>query len=67
MTQWNGRRTFVLSRGLEYFTESELDMQMGVHNFSLPDELWASIQRAAAKAGAKRGKPMSVSEWIRRR
>ena len=40
-------------------------MQMGVHNFSLPDELWASIQRAAAKAGAKRGKPMSVSEWIR--
>ena len=25
----NGRRTFVLSRGLEYFTESELDMQIG--------------------------------------
>ena len=23
------RRTFVLSRGLEYFTESELNMQIG--------------------------------------
>ena len=38
---------------------------MAVHNFSLPEELWTSIQRAAANAGAKRGKPMTVSEWIR--
>ena len=38
---------------------------MGVHNISVPDDLWARIQQAAAKAGAERGKPMSVSEWLR--
>ena len=38
---------------------------MGVHNISVPDDLWGRIQQAAAKAGAERGKPMSVSEWLR--
>ena len=38
---------------------------MGRYTISMPPELWASIERAAAKAGADRGKPMSVSEWIR--
>lgn len=36
------------------------------HNLSISDELWAACERAAAEAGAKQGKPMSVSEWIRR-
>lgn len=26
---------------------------------------WALMQRAAAAEGAKRGKPYSVSEWVR--
>lgn len=32
----------------------------------IPDDLWKRIQRAAAILGAKEGKPISVSEWIRR-
>ncbi len=35
------------------------------HNISVPDELWTRIQQAAAEAGVERGKPMSVSEWLR--
>jgi len=35
------------------------------HNLSIPDELWAACERAAAEEGAKRGKISSVSEWIR--
>ena len=31
----------------------------------LPDDLWKRIQQAAANEGAKRGKPVSASEWIR--
>ena len=38
---------------------------MNVHNWSVSDELWARCERAAAEAGAERGKPMSVSEWLR--
>ena len=38
---------------------------MGRYNISMPDDLWGRIQQAAAKAGAERGKPMSVSEWLR--
>ena len=38
---------------------------MGRFNITMPDDLWARIQRAAANAGAERGKPMSVSEWLR--
>ena len=35
------------------------------HNISVPNELWARLQRAAANEGAARGRPMSVSEFIR--
>jgi len=35
------------------------------HNLSISDELWAACERAAAEEGAKRGKSMAVSEWIR--
>ena len=36
------------------------------HNLSISDDLWAACERAAAKDGAKQGKPMSISEWIRK-
>ena len=35
------------------------------HNLSISDELWAACERAAAQEGAERGKPGSVSAWIR--
>ena len=38
---------------------------MGRYSITMPPELWGRIQQAAAKAGAERGKPMPVSEWIR--
>lgn len=38
---------------------------MSRHNLSISDELWAKVQKAAAEEGAKRGKPMPVSEWLR--
>ena len=34
-------------------------------NVSISDELWARVERAAAEEGAKRGKPLPVSEWLR--
>ena len=45
--------------------ELHTENKMGRYNISVPDDLWARIQQAAAKAGAERGKPMSVSEWLR--
>jgi len=38
---------------------------MSRHNWSVSDEIWARCQKAAAAAGAERGLPMSVSEWLR--
>ena len=38
---------------------------MSNHNLSMSDELWARVERAAAEEGAKRGKPLPVSEWLR--
>ena len=38
---------------------------MGRYTIKMPPDLWARIQQAAAKAGAERGKPMPVSEWLR--
>ena len=35
------------------------------YNFSISQEMVDEVQRAAAEAGAQRGKPLSVSEWIR--
>ena len=35
------------------------------HNILMPDDLWDDIERATADAGAKRGKSLSVSEWLR--
>ena len=34
-------------------------------NISISDELWDAAKRAAADAGAARGKPMPISEWLR--
>lgn len=34
-------------------------------NIFLPDALWTKMQKEAADAGAKRGQPMHVSEWVR--
>ena len=39
---------------------------MSRHNMWIPDELYAPLQAAAAKAGADEGKPISVSAWVRR-
>ena len=36
------------------------------HNFWFPDELYARLQAAAAQAGEKEGKPISVAKWVRR-
>ena len=39
---------------------------MSRHNISIPDdELWARVQKAAAEEGARQGRTVSVSEWIR--
>lgn len=35
------------------------------YNISISQPLIDAAQKAAAQAGAKRGKPMPVSEWIR--
>ena len=35
------------------------------HNILMSDDLWAEIEKATATAGAKRGKSLSVSEWLR--
>jgi hypothetical protein len=35
-------------------------------NIWISDELWNRICREASKQGAKEGKPLSCSEWIRR-
>ena len=35
------------------------------HNLSISDELWAKVQLAAIQEAVKRGRPISVSEWIR--
>ncbi len=40
-------------------------MAMKRHNILMPDDLWGEIERATANAGAKRGKKLSVSEWLR--
>jgi hypothetical protein len=34
-------------------------------NIWFPDDLWKRIEAAAAQEGAKRGKPVSVAEWVR--
>lgn len=31
----------------------------------IPDDTWAIAEQAAASRGAKEGKPLSVSAWIR--
>ena len=36
------------------------------HNISIPKDLWDKIRRAAAKAGARMGRTVSISEWLRR-
>jgi len=38
---------------------------MARRNLYIPDDLYERIQRAAAEEGARRGQPMSVSEWLR--
>lgn len=34
-------------------------------NLVIPDDLYAKIQKAAANAGSKQGRTVSVSEWVR--
>ena len=38
---------------------------MARRNISIPDELWNDVKSAAADAGAARGTPMPISEWLR--
>ena len=38
---------------------------MARRNLYIPDDLYERIRRAAAEEGARRGQPMSVSEWLR--
>ena len=38
---------------------------MGRHNIYIPPDLWARMQKAAAEAGARMGRTVSVSEWLR--
>lgn len=38
---------------------------MSRRTISISDELWARVEQAAAEEGAKRGKPLPVSEWLR--
>ena len=35
------------------------------YTFSIPEELIDKVRKAAAKDGADRSRPMSVSEWLR--
>ncbi len=35
------------------------------HNISIPVELWKQVQKAAAAEGARLGRPMPASEWLR--
>ncbi len=35
------------------------------YTFSVPEELIDKARKAAARDGAERSRPMSVSEWIR--
>ena len=35
------------------------------HNVSMPPELWQRVKQAAADEGAKQGRPMSISAWLR--
>lgn len=35
------------------------------HMVRISDKLWRQIQRAALREGAKRGEPVSASEWLR--
>lgn len=35
------------------------------HNISVTTDQWERITSAAAEAGARRGMPMPVSEWLR--
>lgn len=39
---------------------------MSRHNIWIPDELWARVQIAAAKAGVAERRPIPVAEWVRR-
>ena len=39
---------------------------MSRRNISIPDDLWAQIRKAAADEGAKLGRPMPASEWLRK-
>ena len=32
----------------------------------VPDDLWARVLAAAAKAGVKEGRPVAINEWVRR-
>ncbi len=34
-------------------------------NLAIPEKLLAAVKRAAADAGAAKGRPVSVSEWVR--
>jgi len=34
-------------------------------NLVIPDDLYTQIQKAAADEGARQGRPVSVSEWVR--
>ena len=38
---------------------------MARRNISISDDLWDAVKGAAADAGAARGKPMPISEWLR--
>ena len=35
------------------------------HNISIPTEMWKQVQKAAASEGARLGRPMPASEWLR--
>lgn len=35
------------------------------HNVYIPDELWQRIREAAATEGARQGRTVSMSEWLR--
>lgn len=38
---------------------------MARRNISMPDDVWDEVKSAAADAGAARGRPMPISEWLR--
>ena len=39
---------------------------VGRHNLYIPNDLWEKMRKAAADAGARVGRTVSVSEWLRR-